>query len=205
MDNIKINDTSFTEAEEAGTYPVIITHIAEDGTTTQKTIYVTLYRYNTVESIEEQEAIDAHDAMITKERFDNLTDQEIIQLLKAHAWDTKTGKRIPITTIKYNILNADLGLYSIDLATAKGTTTTVKLVVKEAAWTSVPMEYTTQSIRLYENTPEFFWHLELMGMAMLVIPVLVLAYHYWKERNAVKQVHKLLYSKRYAKLGLFNQ
>lgn len=188
-----IDDSALSSTNEAGTYPVVISHRTSDGKEYETTIYVTIYRRNTQENKEAKEAIDAQDATIQKGYFEELTDLELLKVINARAWSTVNGDPIPITTVERKLVNDDLLIYEVTIATAKGTKTTVKVIERDEAFMSNNMEYASQSLNLFSSTPTFYWHLELLALLMLASPVVLLLFNYWREQKMVKHVNELLY------------
>ncbi len=86
---------------------------------------------NVVVSPENGEAIGANDFMLAKDEVATINDAGLINRAKAEAVDTTTGAPVAITTVDKSALKAETGVYNVKFATAKGTSVTVKAVVKD--------------------------------------------------------------------------
>src|SRR5699024_8853237 len=80
-----LDDSTLEQAEEAGTYPVEVSYVSENGESIKKTIYITIYFPKTEKNDVFNEAIDATDVFLNEKSFKELTDNELIQLANAHA------------------------------------------------------------------------------------------------------------------------
>lgn len=124
--------SSSTSVEDVGTYPITYSYYDEEtGLEKEKTVYVTLTRDKTIINQEYQEAIDANDLLVEKGVLDEVTDEELIRMTNAKAWDVRTGNSLPIVVVELKVVNEAQGIYSVFYSTQAGTSVVIYIVEME--------------------------------------------------------------------------
>lgn len=184
-------DTSRTQTEEAGTYPVEIVYTTDDGRNLKKTVYITI-RYpktNTSELI--GEGIDAMDVSLDPEIFEKLTDEDIIKLAKAHAWLLVDGSNIPITVANKKHINNNPNIYEVTFATANALSVTVTF-----SETTVPlMQQIGHNYTNFSGIKGYYWFFSSMVPIILNIIIIANLFSLYKLQREEKEVNRLLHTK----------
>lgn len=90
---------------------------------------VTIKGKNTVINPVHNEAIDANDFALLASEVSGLTDEKVIELAGARAWDTNTIADVDITSVDFSAIEAKQGVYDVTFTTANGTLTTIQAFV----------------------------------------------------------------------------
>lgn len=112
---------------ELGSYSISFSTLK--GTTV--TVRVTV-RSNAVINSENQERISANDFVISVNQAATVSDQTLIELANATAASTVDGTAVAITSIDKTDLTGKMGIYPVTFSTAKGTSITVNVTVKNS-------------------------------------------------------------------------
>ena len=189
----EIEDTALQEAQEAGTYPVIVRYIVRyvdgNGNVTETVIYVTIRYPRTVESEENQEAIDAHDLEIPRGTFSQLGDVQLKTLTGVHAWNTGNGMAVEVTRAERIIVDEKMGVYQVRFSTAKNTQTVVNVIERDKVYSK-----TTEFYIDLLDIVRFRW-IELSMIFLLILPIILLYINYRRTSQQIKKVDSLLYEK----------
>lgn len=176
--------------EEAGTYPVRISYTnSETGVTVEDIIYLTVSHQRTIVNETLQEAIDAHDIEIKKGYFDKLSDQELMYLTNAKAWQLQNGQKIEIKNVDRDEKNADINRYKVTFSTEQGTNITVHVIESSEVIISKNEEYYS-----FLEFPYIFYF-ELALTIIIVFPLIALILSYWWMQREVGETEKVLYRK----------
>jgi len=188
--NISYTPEEITHIENAGTYPVEINYKDEEtGEFVKGIIYVTIHHKRTVENKKIWEAIDAHDITIAQEKFMKISDQELIHLTNAHAWNMQDGSSIPIAEVTRETADKATGVYAVQFATANGTATTVN--VREAATRQM---ISAEQYYSFSEFPQIFYFPLVFGVLFLLM-LLLLVSAYQQMKNKLNETKKLLYDR----------
>lgn len=110
--------------DDAGTYFYRLYYKDDQNRIIDKIIKVTVTLPKTVFDEENSEGINAYDFKIPKGTIDSLTLSDLINYGSARAWDTITGKTVPITSVEVKRINSFL--LEVTYTTQKGTSTMVQ-------------------------------------------------------------------------------
>lgn len=185
----EIEDSALQEAQEAGTYPVTVRYVDGNGNVTETVIYVTIRYPRTVESEENEEAIDAHDLEIPRGTFSQLDDVQLKTLTGVHAWNTGNGVAVEVTRATRIIVDEKMGVYQVRFSTAKNTQTLVNVIERDKVYSKTTEFY----INLLDNV-RFRW-IELSMIFLLILPIILLYVNYCRTSQQIKKVDSLLYEK----------
>jgi len=178
---------NYDDITDAGSYPVNL-YYEENGKGACRTIYVTLHQRHTTEEKEKHEAINAHDILIEHNTFQTLSDQSLIKLTKARAWDTQTNTDIPLHVSNRRLLDNKTGYYQVTFTTNNNTQTTISVIETEQTETTTTYLYTNLT-----NPKNILWNWLGLTLLILLFPILIffLVFHY--QRKKVQQVTGILY------------
>ena len=188
QNNTIIDADSITYAEEAGSYPVTFEYKDEKGKSVTTTVYITLLYLRTVISDTYSEGIDAYDIEVAPGMFAQLTDTDLIRLTNAHAWRTDNGAGVPVVMVGRATVNQKLGKYQVTFKTLNQTATTVNVIETRLA----TEKETVYSYFSFLETPYVWWNFYFIFLIML-IPLLIMLYNYFKMRKELKRVNVILY------------
>lgn len=190
-ETITIIDSSYTEAKEAGTYPIIYQYKDKEGNIVAEDIaYLTLTYQRTVVNAEAKEGIDAHDLTIRKGYFEQLTDDDLILLTGAHAWLLTNGESVAIASVSRQAVSNKIDTYQVTFKTAKETMTIVNVVEVENL--VMPVDDTTVfNITGFNNHA---YSLLLLSAIFVILPLFLIS-NYFSVNKKINLVHKLLHDK----------
>lgn len=173
--------------EEAGTYPVRL-QIQDGRVTEERIVYVTVTFPRTIVSEVYQEAIDAYDFELAQATIDELSNEQLIALARAHAWSTYDGHAIAITDVQ---VSGSASGYLVSFATELGTSITVNArVVPEVIFADAKSYYYSGFGLLQEYT---FLIVTFLIILFLVLPIIFLTLLYFRSQRLYKDTEKLLY------------
>jgi len=185
------------EITEAGTYPVEVRFRQPDGVVITETYYVTITYLKSVVSNENAEAIDAHDILVHDKKIQDLTDQELIELTHAKAWNTTDGLPVVITDVIKKKVRYQNDYYEITFKTAKGTSTTITAVeAKNINGSVAPNVIETTALYIDIVIAEQMNMIGIYGSLLLLLPLLLLMFNYLRSQQQIKKIRQLLYEKR---------
>lgn len=175
---------------EAGTYPVTLYYQDEQGEACH-VIYITLKQRHTIEHVDGQEAINAHDLEIPAGYFEQLTDDDLILLTKARAWKIPSNQTVPITTVTRELKNTNIQLYNVTFMTTKGTQTTISVVETPEAF--VRGLNSSDTFLNLEGMESYVTIQNILASLLLIIPILILLFNYFKSKKDINYINTLLY------------
>ena len=113
--------------KEVGTYGVTISTTVQSGPSI-------LVQAKVVNNKTEKngEAIGANDFVIGKNEIESLDLAKAIKLANASAYETASGKEVAITSFDKSKVKAEYGKFPLSFSTAKGTTVTVNVTVRDS-------------------------------------------------------------------------
>lgn len=187
---VSIDDSAITEDVWAGTYPVTVTYRDENGKLLKETVYLTVYDRRTVENIELGEVIDAHDLEINRGFFQRLSDADFLKLTRAHAWNSKDGSPVEITTVQRRVKDEKEGIYELTFSTVQGTAITITVFERDFLNAYVQKE----SYYFLSKTDEQL-HLEGLLFALLMLTTILAFYFICNTQRKGTEIYKLLYQK----------
>jgi hypothetical protein len=182
--------TTTTTFEEAGTYPVEMWFEDEKGNSVKKTMYVTVTFKNTIVSETYSEGIDAYDVYIPENTFTTLSDDELIALTNARAWDTRDGSHIPIVKV---LKSTNGKIHRTSFLTERETMVTVNIIERERQMEEFYVRESYTSPESYINGS--LWSFGLSLLAMIVTPSILLFFVYFWIRHKVGFATRVLYDK----------
>jgi len=177
----------YSEIMEAGTYPITV---YDKYNKNEKVIYITILYPRTVVNAKYHEAIDAFDAYIPQNIFYDLSDQEIINITKARAWNIEENVELKVIVKNRILKDAQSGWYSVIFTTEKGTETIVNIIeVAEDVLTINNLSNFVDFMVLndYHTTWIFVTLLIILPTILLCIIKLYISYY-------LKYIKKLLYN-----------
>jgi|GEM_PF-919650 len=182
-----------SDIQVAGTYPIRIYYIDEaTGKQEERISYITVTYPRTVIDEGTGEAIDALDVQVSAGTMKNITDESLIKITHAHAWNVKDGTPIPITHVTYHKNWDKLNLYTATFATAKGTTTAVTIL--ETGENRLVLNENYIELIQIESKIERQWMVAFSALAGSL--VLVILFVYLVVYVEVQQAHKVLHDEK---------
>jgi hypothetical protein len=192
-DNIQItiDDTTFIEQKDAGTYPITYQYRNESGQIVAEEVhYITLTYQRTIINRTDQEGIDAHDIIIQKNYFAKITDADLITLTNARAWRTTDGSTVAISTVERSNPRTPTGSYTVTFKTALGTETTINVIEQEVL--IIP-----DNTVFFDTTELPSQNFQLLSLLVIFTSVpLILLLAYFTMQKEIKTANKLLYISR---------
>ncbi|TLG73896.1 hypothetical protein [Culicoidibacter larvae] len=185
-----VDDQLQENYDEAGTYPIEVSAVDKNGTVVKKTIYVTVLFEKTVINKEVQEAIDAHDVLVESGVFRQLSNDDLIRITNAHAWQTNDGSTVPITSVLTHVIDEAAGKYQVTFATELGSAITVNVYETDKKILPVSNIYLNpEDFGIINNFQTFFFFILLL----ILVPIIIFVVQYYIIRREQKEVEDLLY------------
>ena len=182
-------DSWLEEKTEAGTYPLTVEHVDENGNTIKKEINVTVLFPYSVENKAANEAIDAHDFFYLVGTLEKMSTEELITLAGAHAWNTQTGSKIPIENITIERQDDDVGTNTVTYITKNNTKVAVKAVSTNSL--SLPLKETYINPRkIWDNSYLFIFGNILIIILFTIISALIIHFYNYVQ---LRKIRILLY------------
>jgi hypothetical protein len=174
--------------ETAGTYPISIEATDEEGRVVEKIIYVTIEFARTVKSEKYQEAIDAQDIKVEKDKIMKLTTTQLIELANARAWSTKDGTMLAIKDV--NIWKVNDYYYRVKFATELGTT--IEINVQEYQGQPLQLNNTIihEAEQIYAINQSIRKNVLIVSLLIFFLPITflgILTYLTTRQINIIKK------------------
>ena len=176
--------------DESGTYFFEVYSYDENGKPFSEILKVTITYPNTILNREEREGIDAQDVKVEKGTITNLSNQELITLANAHAWDLDTGKLIEIETVTLSKVNDYSADYTIVFSTAKGTSIQVNAYEFEEVHLLLKNN-TTKTSSIWNS---YLRSLSVVLILLIVIPIILVIISFINAVRKARQVNDTLYN-----------
>lgn len=156
--------------EKAGTYYYPFSVIGEDGVESSTERKATIIFPYSVINQNLLEGIDAKDIHTNLENLDSLSQLELIDLARAHAWSIETGESVPIHSVSVHTENLKPGsAYKVTFATGKNTKISVDTYLSDNEVVPAIDKYINLKPYHRFNPRNLFWLLLLI----LIMPLLV--------------------------------
>lgn len=185
-----IDENTLADIEVAGTYPVRISYTTPTGEVVTKIVYITVHHPKTIVDEETREGIDASDAEVPHGMVQTLTNQDLINLTKAHAWNINNGAPVAIQVESLQLINAELGIYEVTFTTTKGSSITVKIL--ETAEIMFQQQETYLNLTTISGNSFLFENLLLL---IIAIPIILLFFNYLQMKKEIRETQAILYQK----------
>lgn len=179
-----VDTSSLDSAHEAGTYPVTLEYVDEDGNQVSTVIYVTIKYRRTVEYVETGEAIDAHDIELTTGTFSQLSDSDLIKLMHARAWNVNTLAPLDVRVLSREQVSS--GHFLVTFTTANGSVTSANVIEVD----TLAMEGLSRYYGFFYNDVAFFRLLVLVALLLLLLFVFffVCFRFVFKETDEIREI-----------------
>lgn len=174
--------------KEAGTYPVVMYTLDQNGNEVKEVVMITIKHPHTI--INGSEAIDADDLRMTWDEYEKKNVEEWKVVSRAKAWNTLTGEAIDITDVQIKSI-VEGQSYSIQFATSSGTTTSSQVtIVKDPIDSSLFDSLKAKPL----DKEDIFRNVGLTVAILAFFPVFVLSGLFFVYRRRQLKIRKWLFN-----------
>ena len=177
--------------EIAGTYPVELYTLDQNGKEVPIIVMVTVVFDKTILNSIANEGIDAKDFEILSSEFAELTEMDFVRLAHAHAWSLETGESIPIASITLEKISEDK--YIVTFSTEKNTRISVNLFLKDSVVLDMSNAVSMNNIGSSAMQSKLFNHIRFEILFLIVVPLISLGIIYSIAWRRNKNINQLLY------------
>ncbi len=192
ISTIIVNPTS-KDIDKAGTYLVPFTYTDENGVTSEISKHVTITFPYTFINETIGEGIDANDIHIKKQDLSKLSNNELIELANAHAWDKNDGKEVKIENVYVHKNNLKVGAdWKVTYQTSKNTEVSVDAYLSDNDIVIVDSKYINFESYRFFNPRSLF----ILLLFILVLPLIICSISFTYVSKKYRSTIELLFSKK---------
>lgn len=176
------------DVKEAGTYPVVMYTIDQNGNEVKEVVMITIKHPRTV--INGNEAIDADDLRMTWEEFEKMDYEAWKVESHAKAWNTQSGEAIDIVDVQVKPV-VESQSYGVAFTTGTGTTTSIQVtIVKDPIDAASFDSLKAQPL----DEEDIFRNVGLTVAILAFFPVLILSGLFFVYRGRQHKIRKWLFN-----------